>query len=219
MTEPALTVAEAQALGAPTRRTILARLEDADGPVDVAELTQHLGLNHNAIRRHLARLVAAGMVIEERESRTTPGRPRLLYRLAPHGPVGAEPAYRRLAVLLATALATGDDPAVVGRAAAAANPAPAGDLEPVEALAARFGSEGFDPSVRRHDGRAEIVLGHCPFADAAIANREGVCRLHLGLAQGAADAIGGVAVDGLAPEDPRRAGCVLTVHDTGETSR
>jgi predicted ArsR family transcriptional regulator len=144
----------------------------------------------------------------------TPGRPRLLYRLAPGSPGGIDQPYRRLAVLLATALASGRDPAVVGREAGTGTSVPVAGVEPVEALAAQFAAEGFEPSVRRRGQRAEIVLGECPFVDAAVANPTAVCRLHLGLAEAAADALGGVHVEGLDAEDPRRAGCRLTLIET-----
>lgn len=214
MTATPLTAAQARALGAPTRRDLLALLAEPDGPGTVAALTDRLGLNHNAVRKHLAQLVDAGLVIEERETRTTRGRPRLLYRLAPDSPGGVDQPYRRLAVLLATALSSGDDPAAVGRHAAATTATPVADVAPVDALAARFAAEGFDPTVRRRGRRADLVLGRCPFIDAAVANPAAVCRLHLGLAEGAADAIGGLHVDGLAAKDPRRAGCRLTVTET-----
>jgi predicted ArsR family transcriptional regulator len=208
----ALTTAQARALGAPSRRVIVAYLTDHAGPVTVAELTSHLGLNHNAVRKHLSQLVAAGLVSEERERRDTPGRPRLVYQLRTDAPAGADQPYRQLAVLLATALATGDDPADVGRRA----PVPAvvsaaGDS--VDALAARFAADGFAPSVRRRGARAQVVLQHCPYADAAAANPSAVCRLHLGLAEAAADTIGGVTIDRLVPKDPHRAGCVVAVRD------
>jgi predicted ArsR family transcriptional regulator len=211
---PPLTAAQARALAAPTRRAILAHLAEEDRAVSVAELNERLGLNHNAVRKHLAQLGDAGLVVEARETRTTPGRPRLLYRLAPGSPGGIDQPYRRLAVLLATVLASGEDPADVGRRAASAGSALPADLAPVDALTARFAAEGFEPSVRRRGGRTEIVLDQCPFADAATANASAVCRLHLGLAEGAADAIGGLRVDGLTPKDPRRGGCRLAVTET-----
>ena len=43
------------------------------------ELTGYAGLNHNAIRQHLAILKDAGLVTEEAERRDRPGRPRRLY--------------------------------------------------------------------------------------------------------------------------------------------
>ena len=78
-------------------------------------------------------------------------------------------------------------------------------------LAARFAAEGFEPTVLERGTRSEIVLGCCPFVDAAAANPEVVCRLHLGLAQGAAESMGGVQVDGLLPRNPHRAGCRVAV--------
>ena len=209
MNDATPTAAQARALGAPTRRAILARLATAPEPVPVAALTAHLGLHHNAVRKHLAQLVGAGLVLEEREERRTPGRPRLLYRLPPPAPA----PYERLAVLLATALRTGADPAAVGRDAAVdATPSPVGD-SPVSALASRFAADGFDPVVRRRGRKIDIVLQHCPFAAAASANPDAVCRLHLGLTEGAADAIGGLRVDGLMPKDPHRAGCRVSVRE------
>ena len=210
-----LTDAQARALASPTRRAILAHLADVDRPVAVGELSDEFGMHHNGVRKHLDQLVAAGLVVEEREARATPGRPRQLYRLAPDSPAGNEQQYRRLAVLLATALATGEDPAVVGRRAA--TPTPAAVVRPVDALAARFAADVFAPVIRRRRGRrVDIVLHHCPFADAALANPAAVCRLHLGMAEGAAASIGGLQVDGLTPKDPRRAGCQVTLTETGD---
>jgi hypothetical protein len=60
----------------------------------------------------------------------------------------------------------------------------------------------------------ESVLVRCPFVAAMQANPDGVCRLHLSLAEGAADAIGGQRVERLAAKEPRRAGCRLTVAET-----
>ena len=198
----------ARAMAAPARRSIVALLAEADDAVTVAELTAKLGLNHNAVRKHLAQLVAADLVVEARETRTTRGRPRLLYRLAPDSPAGSEQSYRRLATMLATVLATGADPVAVGRRASTATVSEPG----LEGLAARLATDGFAPSVRRRGSRTEIVLGACPYADAAEANPEVVCGLHLGLAEAAGDAAG-VSVEGLAPRPPRRAGCRLAVRE------
>jgi predicted ArsR family transcriptional regulator len=190
----------------------VAYVANAHEAVTVAELTEHLRLNHNAVRKHLAQLVTAGLILEERERRVTVGRPRLVYRLAPKTVAAEEQRYRRLAVLLAETLATGDDPAVVGRRAGA-TPAvqPGGGLD---ALSEHLAAGGFEPARRERGVSSEIVLGCCPFADAAAANPDVVCRLHLGLAESLADMVGGVRVDGLTPRDPRRAGCRLVVSAT-----
>lgn len=203
---------EARALGDPTRHAIFRRLATAAGPLTVAELTEHAGLHHTAVRQHLAKLVAAGLVVEESEHRTVRGRPRLRYAVAPAaaGRWDITGPYERLAVLLAEALRSGDPPEQVGRRAAqdAAMVARSGS-DPVEAVAVEMARQGFEPARRSRRGGVELVLGHCPYQAAALANPEAVCALHLGLAQGVADRVGGVEVTGLVPRDPRRAGCRL----------
>src|SRR3982074_1896085 len=74
---------EARALGDPTRHPLFRSIADAPEPVGVAELTSHVGLNHNAVRQHLAVLKEAGLVTEETEDRSRRGRPRLMYRVHP----------------------------------------------------------------------------------------------------------------------------------------
>jgi predicted ArsR family transcriptional regulator len=197
---------KARAMAAPTRHAILAFVDDASGPVSVAELTDHLGLNHQ--------LVDAGLLVEAREARTGPGRPKLVYRLAPSLASSGDASYERLAVLLATALAEGEQPRDVGRRAGAI-PCTADEREraPIEVLASRLEGDGFEPVIRRRGGTTTVVLDRCPFVAAAEANPAAVCQLHLGLLEGAADAIGGLTVKGLVPHDPRHAGCRVAVRD------
>jgi predicted ArsR family transcriptional regulator len=202
-----LTTAQARALAAPARQVIVAYLAAATRPASIAELTAHLGVTHNAVRNHLAQLVDAGLVSEEREARPTPGRPRLVYQLRADAPAGIDQPYRRLAILLATAFASGDDPIDVGRRAAVLVPVDNG-ADPVDALAERLTADGFEPTVRRRGSRAELVLQRCPYADAAAADPAAVCQLHLGLTEAAANAIGDVHVERLVPKDPYHAGCV-----------
>lgn len=198
----------ARALAAPARRSILTWMAEADDATTVAQLTDRLGMNHTAVRKHLAQLVAAGLVEEGREARTTRGRPQLLYRLAADTPAGAERSYRRVATMLATVLATGEDPVTVGRRAGAGTASAPG----LEGLTARLAIDGFAPAVRQRAGRTEVVLQTCPFVDAAEANPAVVCALHLGLAESTGEAAG-VEVTGLVPRPPRRAGCRLMVRD------
>jgi predicted ArsR family transcriptional regulator len=212
LTTSPLTIAQARAMGGPTRQKIVAYLADAGRPATIPDLTAHLSINHNAVRKHLAQLVDAGLVRETREKRAAPGRPRLLYELRADAPAGVDQPYRRLAVLLATALATGEDPADVGRRAAVAPPA--AGLDGVAALAQQFAGDGFDPVVERQGGRVALVLQRCPYADAAAANPAAVCRLHRGLAEGVAEAVGNVIVEDLVAKDPHRAGCVVAVRET-----
>ncbi|HET9731973.1 MAG TPA: helix-turn-helix domain-containing protein, partial [Acidimicrobiales bacterium] len=108
---------EARALGDPTRHRLFRYIAESSAPVSVAELTDYVQLNHNAVRQHLAVLKDSGLVVEELEDRSRPGRPRLLYRLHPEAPErwGASGAYPWLATLLAGAVRRGQDPRQVGR--------------------------------------------------------------------------------------------------------
>lgn len=203
---------QARALGDPTRHAVFQYLADADAPVGVAELTDHLGLNHNAIRQHLAKLVAAGLVLESSARPSGPGRPPLEYVVDPStdsrwGVVGP---YERLAVLLTEVVRSGDDATEVGRRAGHRSRfAERDEQDPVAALVEQMQRHGFEPELRRRDGRFDLTLQTCPFASAALADPDTICQLHLGLARGAADAIGGLEVDELVPRDPRRAHCHL----------
>jgi DNA-binding transcriptional ArsR family regulator len=69
---------QARALGDPTRYAIFRYVADAPAasPAGIAELTEHLGLNHNAIRQHLAKLCDAGLVVEA----NSPTNPRHIRR-------------------------------------------------------------------------------------------------------------------------------------------
>jgi predicted ArsR family transcriptional regulator len=111
--------------------------------------------------------------------------------------------------MLTEMIRAGEDPEGAGerhgrRQAAAGGSA--GDA--VEAIAAAMARDGFDPEVRTRRGRTEIVLRTCPYAEAAVADPDIVCALHLGLARGVA-AGRTVEVDELVRKDPRRARCVL----------
>ena len=208
---------QARALGDPTRHAVFRYLADADRPVGVAELTAHFGLNHNAIRQHLAKLVAARLAIEATARPSGPGRPRLVYAVDPaaEGRWGTVGPYERLSHLLVEVIRTGRAPDEVGRRAARAvvGTTPSGDA--VADIATAIARQGFDPDVRRVPGRIEIVLRRCPFESAARADPGTVCALHLGLAEGAAAGTG-VVVDELVAHDPRRAGCRLRLRVGGD---
>jgi predicted ArsR family transcriptional regulator len=228
---------QARALGDPTRHGIFRYLVDAGRPVDVAELTAHFGLNHNAIRQHLAKLVDAGLVVEEAVRRKGPGRPRLVYRPDPAtdsrwGVVGP---YERLSLLLAEVIRTGETPVEVGRRAgrrllvdaetgdehgartgvrtgaetgeadappgAGTRRALAAGVDPLAELVDVMARQGFEPIVHQHGDEIEL-------------DPQSVCAIHLGMAQGATDASGGLVVDELIRNDPRQGHCRLRLHRT-----
>jgi predicted ArsR family transcriptional regulator len=205
---------EARALGDPTRHRLFRHIAESPEPVSVAELTDLVQLNHNAVRQHLAVLKESGLVVEELEDRARPGRPRLLYRLHPEalGRWGTSGAYSWLATLLAGAVRRGQDPRQVGRQDGHRRAAGlSGTGDPVDLLEEEMVWRGFRPERIERGRRVEFVLGRCPFADVAEEDPDVVCQLHLGLAEGLTEGLGGVQVERLVTKKPSRAGCRLVV--------
>jgi predicted ArsR family transcriptional regulator len=206
---------QARALGDPTRHQIFRFVVDADRPVDVAELTAHLGLNHNAIRQHLAKLVDASLVVEGTAASTGRGRPRLVYVVDPAAESrwGVQGPYERLSLWLAEMVRTGESAREVGRAVGRTRrlglPVTA---DPVDVLLHQMATHGFDPTLRRRGDAVEVTLHTCPFATTALADPDTICTLHLGIAEGLAERLDGLTVDELVRKDPRRAKCKLRAH-------
>jgi predicted ArsR family transcriptional regulator len=210
---------QARALGDPTRHQIYTYVADAERPVGVAELTDHIGFNHNAIRQHLAKLVDAGLLAETTQAQGGRGRPRLVYVVDPGAEArwGAVTPYERLSVLLADVVRSGDTPVDVGVRAGREydRRGPGGEtggaeIDQVVELMARL---GFEPEARRRGRGTDVVLHACPFASAALTDPDTVCSLHLGLAQGFTEG-SGLEVTELVVKDPRRAGCRLRLQPT-----
>jgi predicted ArsR family transcriptional regulator len=208
---------QAKALGDPTRFRIFRYVFEAGRPVGVAELTAYTQLNHNAVRQHLAVLTSAGLVVEEVEERSRPGRPRLMYTPAPDvaGLWGTPSPYEYLATLLSEVLRTNARPEEVGRSAGRRRAVelsrrPHG--EPLAVLEGEMARIGFRPTVRQRAHSVDLVLGRCPFVSAAAANPGVVCQIHRGLADGLAEGIGGIDVEDLVAKNPHKAGCRLVMH-------
>ena len=202
---------QARALGDPTRHGIFRYVADAGRPVGVAELTSHFGLNHNAIRQHLAKLLDSGLVVEAAVQGGGPGRPRLVYEVAPAAESrwGVVGPFERLSHFLAEIIRTGEMPIDVGRRAGQDLQTPASSPEDVVAnITDTMARLGFDPDLRRRGKRFDVVLETCPFASTALADPDIVCSLHLGVAEGLAEGTD-VIVDELVAKDPRRANCRL----------
>ena len=211
---------EAKALGDPTRHRIFRYVAESAVPVRVAELTAHMGLNHNAIRQHLAILVDAGLLLEELEPESgRPGRRALQYRLHPEaaGAWGTEGPYELLAALLAEALERQATPQEIGEEAgrrAAIEVRDGSDV--MDVLEAEMERRGFRPTRTDKGSRVDFVLGRCPFEEVAATNANTVCQLHLGLAEGLARGLGGVEVVRLAAKNPHRAGCRVVLRRQAE---
>ena len=208
-------LAQNRALGDPTRHRVFAYVRDAPDRVGVAELTEHFRLHHNAIRQHLAKLVAAGLLIEETAAPSGRGRPRLVYRPTPGASErwGGTGPHQALALMLLELLDGGGTPRDVGRRAGqrmAADYGPGVDTTAVlETVARRL---GFEPRVEPARGGSAVVLDRCPFVDAAGTSPGIVCDLHHGIAEGIADHVAdGATVRGLVTRPAPRAGCRIEV--------
>ncbi len=200
---------QAKALADPSRFRIFGFIVEAAEPVGVAELTELLGFNHNAIRQHLAVLTDSGLLAEFDEIRRTRGRPRKLYQAradALHAFRSVSGSYERLAHLLLQLHGSDHSPFEVGRIYAL-DQAITSSEEPVDALLRLLTIEGFEPT---RDDEA-ITLGHCPFADVAEQNPGVVCELHRGLLAGSAEAAGTSIDIELSPRPPATAGCLVTI--------
>jgi len=181
----------------PRRVQVLDALRDADAPLSVADIAQRLGLHVNTARFHLDALVAAGAAVRAVEQPSGPGRPRTVFAPRPGMDRGGRRSYRLLAqILLSHMSSAGPDAAEVARLAGRAwggflaeRPAPFQQLTAEEAIArliALLTDLGFAPEPER-DVRlpAVIRLRHCPFLELAEGYGQLVCRIHLGLMQGA----------------------------------
>lgn len=99
-----------------SRVAVLEALRTSAEPLDVQAIADAVGLHPNTVRSHLDQLVDAGLAARAAQLRTTPGRPRLLFRAVPPSTdVEVEGSYRMLARVLASSIDSRarhtDDPA------------------------------------------------------------------------------------------------------------
>jgi predicted ArsR family transcriptional regulator len=199
-----------RAPGDSTRARILRYLVDSGGPVRVAAIAAHLGLNHNGVRRHLAVLRDAGLVVEERAAAGVPGRPPLEYRVVPAGsaPPPASGAYEELALLLLDLRGNDRSPRVAGAAEGrrAVSGEPSDDS--LGRLQAEMARRGFEPELRRSGRAVELVVGRCGIESAAAADPDVVCEIHRGMIEGMLQGTGGkLELRAAFRNDPSRGGC------------
>jgi predicted ArsR family transcriptional regulator len=199
-------------LAAASRRAVLDLLRDSGDELDAAQVAAGVGRHVTTTRQHLDVLVQGGVVSRRVERRTVRGRPRVLYaatsRREPDDGDGL------MAMVLATHLSQGDDPAgqaeQAGRrwgraltersgAALAGSPTSGDDAgqnaapdggAATERIVALFEEIGFEPQARPTDGGTVIDLNRCPFEHLAQAHPEIACSVHLGLMRGALESLG-----------------------------
>jgi predicted ArsR family transcriptional regulator len=185
----------------PGRRTdILRILRDAKGPMTVEQVAERAELPTNAARAHLESLVDCGLAVRRPENRTTPGRPRMVYKVVMPTQTHARAySYRLLAQIIATAVAQanpngGEWMYNVGRQwghfliTREADP-DADEQERLELLLSWLETMWFAPEVQTTDP-PRVTLHSCPFAEAARRYPSVICQLHGGMINGACEAMG-----------------------------
>ncbi len=195
----------------PTRARVLALLQDADEPLTAATVAERLGLHANTARFHLDGLTEADLVVRQREERSTPGRPKVLYRVGSDAPDVAHRSYRLLAEILTSYLADRlPDPASsaeeAGRAWGRYLAAPTApfrrpaESEALEELVGGLGRIGFESHVAEEGDDLRLEVSHCPFLEVAEGHHDVVCSVHLGLMRGMLEQMGApVAASTLEP--------------------
>lgn len=179
----------------PTRARVLALLQDAAEPMTASAVGARLGLHVNSARFHLDALAEDSLVAREREERSTPGRPKVLYAVTSAAPPVAHRSYRLLAEIL-TSVLTGRLPEPSAAAeeagqawgrylAPAAPPNQRTDRsESLGLLVDTLDRIGFDSHVVDEPGDLRLEVSHCPFLEVAEQHHEVVCAVHLGLMRG-----------------------------------
>lgn len=93
----------------PTRRRVLAHLQEVADPLGSDTLATALGLHANTVRFHLDALIRDGLVRRLLDRQGRQGRPRVLYSAAPEGPSVSDLPFRALAETLLAFVRDHDD--------------------------------------------------------------------------------------------------------------
>jgi predicted ArsR family transcriptional regulator len=192
-----------------SRVAVLELLRSAGAPLDVQAISEQVGLHTNTVRSHLDQLVEAGLVVRAVQSRSTPGRPRVVFHATATPRPGTEDSYQLLAEILASGIRDGEPaPGAVAAEAgrrwgqnveekAGARKERVDAAHAIDRLVTVLDEIGFEPTIgappptetdpRVGDGATVIELHRCPFYDVARDHTDVVCAVHLGLIQGALD--------------------------------
>lgn len=201
-----------------TRARIFSWLVEHREPASTEALATALELHPNGVRRHLERMLEAGLV-ERRRSRGRRGRPGDLWAIAPGAdPGGQRPTgYADLSRWLARAIPPGRNRLrevekagrEIGRELAPSGPAE----DPVEGFCQTVTSLGFRPELEaRGEGSFVCRLENCPYRESVKENQDVVCALHKGITSGLlAELLPEARLTRFEPHDPERAGCVVGV--------
>lgn len=173
----------------PTRRRVLAQLQETADPSSTEELAERLALHPNTVRFHLDGLLNKGLVRRLVEHRGVQGRPRVLFTAAPTVPPVTDLPYRSLVRAMLDYLRDTDAPDKPaaerigeswGRSLAQSGAQPPG----TDALVAVVNALGLSSRVADVDGERSLEIIRCPFRELTIGGDTTVCRIHLGMMRG-----------------------------------
>ena len=183
-----------KALADISRFRILEELR-GQGPLDSRELGRLVGLHPNTVRSHVDQLIEAGLVRAVTAPAAGRGRPRVLYEAIADSASVQLGGYRLLAQILASYLASTDQPQAVAESAGRAwgsylteKPQPFTGISAEEAtqkVVELFDQLGFMPEAVQESAERKILLHRCPFREVAESNQRVVCAVHLGMLKGA----------------------------------
>ncbi|GAB6165495.1 winged helix DNA-binding protein [Thermostilla marina] len=156
-----------------------------EGPMDVTEMAQAVGVTATAIRQRLGRLMAEG-AIRRRSVREGRGRPKHVYELTERGVRLTGSNFTDLAFALWEGVCAVDDPqtreAIIRAVAAklaekyAAEVAGTTPAQRMEALIHLLGQRRVPFRVDKEDGLPVLNAEVCPYPGLAETNRD-ICRL------------------------------------------
>ena len=209
---------DSDVLTQPTRSRLYAALRELGRPAATEELARSLGMHVNGVRRHLERMMEAGLV-ERRRAPRGRGRPRDEWAIAKAVAPGGAPAraYADLARWLARA--TPSNPARLREVETAGREigrelAPEDEADSAASFERVFAALGFEPEISFDDGEGltRCRLCNCPYRDSVRESPEVVCTLHRGITAGVLDVVAPDArLVTFEPHDPDLAGCLVEV--------
>ena len=194
-------------VGHPSRLRILQVLEACAEGCTVAEIARDVGLQHNAVRKQLRILEAAGLVRPAEAITGGIGRPAVTYQRAVRDPHGSAELARLLVRLVAESGVTEQQAEEFGRREGRTLLEAGAGADAVVDVLDRL---GFAPVERASEaGGSDIELRRCAFLEAAISPAGHlVCCLHRGLTAGMAEqGLDGGRLIGFEIVDPRTAHC------------
>ncbi len=210
----------------PRRAQVLDALRQADAPLGAADIARRVGIHVNTARFHLEALIEEGTVVQALTPPSGPGRPGTVYSPRPGMDRGGVRSYRLLAQILLSHLssagAAGEAATAAGRAWGrflAGPPPPFRQFTAAEAtarLTALLDSLGFAPETGTDVAVPEVIrLRHCPFLELAEGYDQLVCRVHLGLMQGALAEMGAPVTAARLEPFAEPAACVARLEHAG----